>query len=468
MPRTGVSCSDELSIALSDFKSWFSPSDAIIGTVNRKTALPGNYTVKLTFYGRAKTKIDTKTSNAWTINRGRASLFSETHILHEGDIRDDARFPFTLTVPETTQPGMVPRGDSFHRLANPKGRFLSSADDVSQHALPSSFYYKGDRSAWSGKMQESYVEYVLEAELTGPKTKKTATLPLFIHARSTPSPTTDYQLATQCRFVGIKSSLLAQQAGEEQSVWQKSRSIFSSKTPKLGLNLHVEVPGVIQLEHPDPVPIGIYLEALSDAEHTSILGDSSDTTSLPPVEVVSVNKLILKSRTEIRAPGTFVDHESGRDHEFMLRPPGPLPTPLRIPIHSIGLKSSALDTSTVAPFQLGQHMELFVDAEGTSCQGTKHEYAEERRLHPSFKTYNIHLSYTLEWKLEIRCAEVTRSVEGAAPVIVLPLSEQQERLKMQELGTEGMKRNYDDLARAADIGLTGLELVADIVQAFGG
>ncbi|KAI0154526.1 hypothetical protein GGR57DRAFT_465970 [Xylariaceae sp. FL1272] len=454
MPRTGLSCSDDLSIALKDFKSWFSPGDPIVGTVNRKSALSsGNYTVKLTFYGRAKTKIDVKTSTARTINRGRASLISETHVLHQGGIGDYAHFPFSVTVPEATQPGMVARGDSFHRVANPKGRFLSSEDDVSQHLLPSSFYYKGDRSFWSGKQQESYVEYVLQAELTGPKTKSTATFPLFIHARTTQSPIQDYKLARRSQFFSSKAPPPPGAAGAEKSFWQKSKTVLSSKTPELGFDLHMEVPSVIQLEHPDPMPMGLYVVARTTTEQTWI----------PTVELISVNKLNLKARTEIRAPGTFVDHESGRDHEFVLQETLDLRPPAPIPVRSAELKSLPDET-----FQLGDLLQLRVDAEGVTCEETRHEFEDKRQLHPSFSTYNIHISYLLEWKIVVRCEEKLRSFEGSVPITVLPPCEQQESLKMRELGAEGMKKNYDDLARAAEIGLTGLDLVSTIIQGFGG
>ncbi|KAI1264445.1 hypothetical protein F5Y18DRAFT_81770 [Xylariaceae sp. FL1019] len=458
MPRTSLSCSDELSIALQDFKSWFSPGDPIVGTVNRKRALPGNCVVKLTFYGRAKTKIDVKTSNARTLNRGRASLFSETHVLHQGGVGDDAHFPFNVTVPETTQPGMKTRGDSFHRVPNPKERFLSSEDDVSQHSLPSSFYYKGDRSIWSGKQQESYVEYVLLAELTGPKTKITATFPLFIHARSTPSPLQDRQLATQSQFFDSKMRLVSGAADGEQSMWQKSMNVFTSKAPKVGFNLCVEVPSLIQLEHPDPVPIGLYVDVFTDPERKYN----------PTVGLDLVTKLNLKARTEIRAPGTFVDHESGRDHEYVLLQSYHVAPSVAIPVQSVWIESSQVGTSGLTPLQLGEVLQLRIDTEGVTCQEKRHEFEGKRRLQPSFKTYNINVSYWLEWKFVFRWGAMVRPFEGSVPVTVLPPSEQQESLKMQELGTEGMKKSYDDYARAAEIGLTGLDLVTTIIQGFGG
>lgn len=44
-------------------------------------------------------------------------------------------------------------------------------------------------------------------------------------------------------------------------------------------------------------------------------------------------------------------------------------------------------------------------------------------------------------------------VDGDSPVTILPPSEEQEALKMRELGAEGMKKNYDDLEAGVEQGL---------------
>lgn len=113
-------------------------------------------------------------------------------------------------------------------------------------------YYFGE-SAMSGKTSEAYVEYVLQAQ-TG---ELKAALPLFLRDIGTPVPITNHNPQMRSTFQLIKTPrLLAEHADKELTFEQKSSRFFRpSKVPRSTYQVKVEHPTIIQLEHPDPIPL---------------------------------------------------------------------------------------------------------------------------------------------------------------------------------------------------------------------
>ena len=344
--------------------------------------------------------------------------------------------------------------------------------DIAKHGLPSIMYYFSE-SRMSGKTVEAYIEYVLTAESGGTK----VCLQLYIRQRSVQSPITNYKMRARSFLQVTKTPrLLPGHANQPLTFGQKSKMVFRpSKTPKYAYTLKVEFPTVIQLEHPDPIPLKIYLVPNLDPQQTTICLDK-DISRLPPVKVVSV-EMKLKGDINIRCPGTFWDSGTEKNHMFdfaFRRPIKPVVVPViqpadlkhdvSVPGHGPVEQSSPL-LSSMAPtpianglpasqgvdvallsgqLDLGDYLSILL---GCSASSTLNQLAVsfKRQVYPTFSTYSIFLKYTLKCKINISCADEAHTISGEAPVTILAPSEEQEEKKKRQLGTEWMKKNYDDL-----------------------
>ncbi|KPI39356.1 uncharacterized protein AB675_5244 [Cyphellophora attinorum] len=506
MPRTGPSKSNGLTISLDDFQPTYQPGDVLIGRVTLSNAPLQSSSVRLKFFGRAKTKYTVKTSNGTSIERGRAGFFEVAqHLTTETVAADGSRsFPFSVTVPTSSQPNMSSRGDEFKHHSD----YLSTLDvakktvDVTKHPLPSVMYYHA-KSEMSGKTSEAYVEYGLHASVAG----KEATLPIFIRQKSSAVPILDHHMMYRSILQTLQTPrLLAEHADKELTFRQKSSRFFKrSKTPKYVFQVRIETPSTVQLEHPNAVPIKIGIVPDLHSTRTTISLDA-----LPPV-YLSQFKLQLELCVDIRCPGTFWDSENDKHHDIDI----PILFPQRMLIPTLApegdgkpLTSSwglqavpttttanglspqvttngpadarttrsasfasqattlpplpSLATSSNTPLDIGNTLSIFI---GTSACTTRHSkpHPFKRQLYPSFKTYNIHLYYKLKWKATISCAGEVEELSGTSPLTILAPSEQQEEQKMRELGIEGMKKNYDDLMAGLESGFSILEGILQVV-----
>ena len=107
---------------------------------------------------------------------------------------------------------------------------------------------------------------------------------------------------------------------------------------------------------------------------------------------------------------------------------------------------------TGSPFALnvGAHCAILLGCSASSTLSHQ-PVSFKRQLYPTFTTYNIKFRYSLKWSIHLLCAGEEQSVSGEAPVTVLAPSEEQEERKQRELGSDGMKKNHDDLEVAAGL-----------------
>ncbi len=153
MPRTGRRNAAGLAIEVDDLQANYLPGDTLTGRVIYSKPLDNAQlwpytTIRLKLFGRAKTKYIVKTSNGTSISRGRAVFFEISQNLSQGCERKallDWAWPFTITIPTTSQPGFAQRGDEWkHHIG-----YLATKDaekkpvDVNKHPLPSIMYYFG-------------------------------------------------------------------------------------------------------------------------------------------------------------------------------------------------------------------------------------------------------------------------------------------------------------------------------------
>ena len=498
MPRTGYRSSSALSIELDEAQPTYFPGDTLEGYVTCDNISPGRQSpssaVRLKLFGRAKTKYTVETTHGKAIERGRAVLFEEQRTLSKDPICKDGQhaWPFSITIPRTSSPGFATRGDEF----KPDGGYLSTTDDssprqaidVTKHALPSIMYYFS-QSAMSGKTVEAYIEYVLTAELGDTK----ASLPLYIRQRSVQSPITNYRMRSRSFPQVTKTPrLLSEHADRPLTFRQKSGMVFRpSKTPKYAYTIEVEFPTVIQIEHPDPIPLKICLVPNLDPEKTTICPDKS-ISSLPPVQVLSM-EIKLKGDVHIRCPGILWDSGTVKNHTFdfpFRRYFKPVVIPVVQPAHSKHIisvpedqtvqQSSFLAPEPIAngltaspsidpvlqssPLNLGSYLSILL---GSSASSTLKQPAIsfKRQVYPTFSTYNISLTYTLKWMISLSCADEGYNINGETPVTILAPSEEQEESKERQLGTAGMKKNYNDLEEGFG---AAMQFIGQILQAVTG
>lgn len=78
------------------------------------------------------------------------------------------------------------------------------------------------------------------------------------------------------------------------------------------------------------------------------------------------------------------------------------------------------------PFDLGTHLDIRLSQTGSATLGAAAESPFGRWLYPSFDTYNISLTYQLEWTIRLSCAGESHDVHDIAGVRVLPPSKEQD------------------------------------------
>ncbi|KAK7927030.1 hypothetical protein PG985_004028 [Apiospora marii] len=526
MPRHALKGCAGLNIDITDFQSVYLPGDTLLGHVSCSQPFPppgkkkaadnaSRTEVRIRLFGRAKTKVVRKNNNSTETYRGRAVLFDQSHVVSQGAVAESARFPFAVTIPETSQPGFAARGDDWDRERSEsvllpqqqqstaseagkggghrQGFYLSSSqDDVTNHGLPSVYYF-ASKSGWSGSKFEAYIEYVLEASLVCP-------------AKPIKGGDCKFGVREASRLLRTER-LLAENAERKMTFRERQRRFWNpSKTPRYTYTAKVVHPTVIQLEHPSPIPFKLFIVPKLQDELTSICPDG-DLSRLPPVEFVSI-ELSLKSKTRIRAPGNFSKYHKGeREHEFPIRfaplqanrtfkvslvvrgnlrdepPPdysaSEISTKLAEEKHITATSSESyhhdnsngefsirpVDEDTVkfpsmpmldysqfspsekgqfligTPFDLGTHLGIHLSQTGSSTLGAAAESPFGRWLYPSFDTYNISLTYQLAWTIHLRCAGESHDVHGIAGVRVLPPSKEQDAHKKEMLGRGACRRN---------------------------
>ena len=498
MPRTSHKSSPALRIELDDPQGTYTPGETLNGYVICETPpatkLP-YHTVQLKMFGRAKTKYVVKSSNGTSTSRGRAVLFEEKQMLHRGSICQDGQhaWSFSIRIPEASKPGFSARGDSF----KPEPGYLSTQEsagkqetDVSKHPLPPVMYYFSE-SAMSGKTVEAYIEYVLVAE----GGDVIASLPLYVRRRYSPVPIADYRMKTMSFYHMFKTPrLLPEHAGKPLTFGKKMSGVFRpSKTPQYTLTVKVEYPTLIQLEHPNCIPLRICIAPIMDHEKTTICPEGH-IDKLPPVEIVSM-EIGLQSDVNIRCPGRLWDSGTTKEHTFKFqfqRPMKPAIVPIiqelpdlkpiaSAPEHPSPLyQKPAFSPNSLVPLPTDSEISPDPDAVnnpsaaldlgtynsillGCSASSTLNlpPVSFKRQVHPTFQTYNINISYRLNWKIKLSCAGETRSVENSAPVKIVAPSEEQEVKKQRQFGTKGPPKSYNEL-------VNGVGDVVQVAQFIGG
>lgn len=422
MPQTFSKSGPELAIRLESQSIYNNPGDTIIGTVVRKepTVSPkALVTIKL--YGRAKSKDTVRQGNTSREYSGCFNLLSEGDIfekLFEGPVHIPPEggaqsWPFALTIPMAPSPRSV---ISWH--TKEYSYLPLDAATIAASSLPASF--AAIDCGW-GDVQ-AYVEYYLEAQFRQEThsaaqflshsavphvSTSNATLPILLQGDSLPYPLEDFRLQKRIFPGSIKSQhLVPGMENSELSFHQQMRQFLgSSKVPEFHFNVHVEYPGVIQLQNPNPIPFKIHI--VPDRERTSdILKDISYT-----LEITSLTMAII-SGTSIICSGGSSPHRAydSNKHKFAKKK-----TVLGLP-DSINIQSG----SDSKAFDIGASLDLNLLSEHVTVRGKKMD--RFRRIVPSFITYNIKHSHQLKWELDLELSGESTRITSQMPVSVLAAS----------------------------------------------
>lgn len=489
MPRHGMNKNRILSIQLLN-PQVYQPGDVVIGTVTVKLpyGTPPSKTLRLKLLGRAKTKITRHAGHGTRIYRGRAFFVQVVCVLNSDTTAtqwtsDGAQiWPFDLEIPQSH--AQTPASDKYS-ASHP---FVSNTepDIISRYEMPSIFYYTG-HSDLSGTTQEAYVEYWLEASpSTTTATSDAASYPLFVRPRSMEHPTQDFDMGTrQYPYAITTQRLLPEFAADAKlTIRQRSRRFFAPSTvPRYAFRVLFNVAGTYQLDHPDPLPAKVWVAPLLSDGKTNIY--NGDVSSLPPVRLVDL-EAELTSECHTRAPSSLLGtsetskktrYPFGRATYNKGGNSGPVVPVSLDPESSAFNNTSPLRKVHIPPptdaLELGRILGLRVSHRTTEFMGRRRVEStggfEKNNIYPSFATYNIALEHKLSLNLCVECAGEQRRIEvREVPLRILATAEQQARAREEELGEEGMRRNYDDLQAAMENGevvSSVLDVVASVLGA---
>lgn len=396
-------------------RDHYVPGDTISGTVERKLPLVAqNARITVALHGRSKTTVGVPDDiGAISMDGNFHDKFnffapdSTTQVLFDGPLHieeggDRAAWPFVFTIPRSMDPAAA-REQLSDRT---NSRMTLHEEDL---RLPASFSF----SSYDWPIEiEAYVEYYLEAMLRtyskGEVKHSRAILPLVMCLPPDPRPPrADFGLRPQLtlsHYKFVSHRLIPGQEDAKLSSSQKVQRFFHSKSiPCLTVKYETEAPGVIQLEHPIPVPL--LFRAVPDWDQTS------DAICNVP-QRIRLEWVSLKMTTEITASsGNFLYDKAAN---------GTQTTDLG------GWKSSESREAVYLPFtskdpplDIGALVGLRIGYSGQVGRYLNYLY-DNNRLSPAFKSANIdHRGHSLSWCIRVSVAGESHQVHGAKRVRLL-------------------------------------------------
>ena len=413
MPLTQNSTTQALGIQLESGRDYYIPGDTISGTIDRKAALVApSARVSVTLHGRSKTTLDipddfgaTSLDGCFRDNFTFFSPDTMTRVLFDGPLHiegggDHAAWPFVLTIPLCMDAAAV-RDQLGDRTGN------RVAVDEESLRLPASFSHGYSNLAFNiGAFVEYYLEATLRTYSNGKVKRSEATLPLTVHLAPDPRPPRAHfglrpQL-TLAHYKFVSHRLIPGQEDVKLSSSQRLQRFFNSKqVPCLTVKYETEAPGVIQLEHPSPVPLLFRAVPIWD--------QTSDAIYNVP-QRIKFESVTLKITAETTASaGGLIDSKSASGTQV---------TELGS-YSSEGREAVYLPfTSKDPPLNIGALMDLRLNYSGSAGYYLNYLY-ERNRICPAFKTANIdHGGHSLSWCIRVSVAGESHQVHGARTVIL--------------------------------------------------
>ncbi|KAF5649486.1 uncharacterized protein FTJAE_923 [Fusarium tjaetaba] len=360
------------------------PGDTITGLVYRKAHIvspDSSLTVSL---------IGTANTSQQTIFKG------PLHIENCGH----KEWIFNIPVPLYTDP----------KINNVRQALSFIPPDTTDHELPPS-YILGDGGE---KETSACIQYFIEAKLTveghGKSEVLEAIFPFKIIQLTPDAPIANFG-SRRIRYPRKISSQRLVSASEDVrlSSLQKIRKHFFSSDPDLVFDVFVDVPRIIQLDNPTPIPIKL-LVAPNWQKTSPVIQNVAQEVKLTTVHVWIV--------TETSLNGSF----GGRRTEVdlgVVQALNRLKTNLRIPF-----------TRQWEPIDVGELSGLRIGLKDTGFP-QEWSFAQTGFTH-SFCTYNIMVTHAIAWWIQGEIAGVRFDVGGEADLLILRPSDDRVRPEVVE------------------------------------
>ncbi|KAM0335349.1 hypothetical protein ACHAQA_000394 [Verticillium albo-atrum] len=412
MPHTLTKASSALGIHLEGGRTIFAPGDTIVGCVFRGTHIVSTEAVvKITLSGRVKTKIIAAPSTRGVANvyRGRSTLIDEDshvqtifqgplHIAQASTTEESERsWLFTIAIPMYADnvDASAEQGD----VAPPTGH-------IPRPILPGTFAMN---PAAFGAQDEGFIEYTIKAELQstqqGSVETTNAALPITIRTASLEPPIVDFRLTRHRLYGWISSYQLLPEVGRAgPSLSQKTRTLFgSSKVPVYGGHMEVDVPSVIQLENPNPIPIQIRF-----VPDLKVLKGSRIDDIPQKIQLVMLS-MELQDATEIRcdgaaSPKAATSPTTMRISVWSCLAFGPGTPPLYIPCADEG-----------PPTDVGQKVNLRIGYTGVMGKPFR-----QGKIHPCFAIRHLKYTHRVQYELRAQVAGEELKFKWENDLTILP------------------------------------------------
>ncbi|KAH7210844.1 uncharacterized protein BKA55DRAFT_529160 [Fusarium redolens] len=368
------------------------PGDTITGHVYRQChTISPDASVSICMFGRGRTMAVIGNSQEY---RGLFNLCYHPKIIFRGPLHIESskhkhKWPFTVPFPKYV--------NTYHPLAI-------------DHIMPPSYTLRKTKS------MAAVIEYVVKAKLIvtvhGQTEVLEATFPFKVIDLTPDPPIADFRVERYPNQRVVSSYRLIPGMEDVKFSWKEKikQSLHGVKDPALEFDLLVEVPMVIQLDNPTPIPFRLLVsphwEETSDA-----IRDVPQNVKLLSAHVCIVTITTILCHAELQVQeSTEVD--LGLDQAI-----SKLNKNIRIPF-----------TTGWQPIDIGEMINLRIGLLDTGFP-QQWTHAQYEFTH-SFQRYNIRVSHQLKWSVHGKIAGEKFNAAGTSDLLVLKPSD--DRLHVQQ------------------------------------
>lgn len=411
MPPTVVERTPSLWISLErrNTNQPFAPGETIVGYVHRSAQLvTPNASIYIRLLGRTKSKMVVSTGNSRSIYRGRFNLLHDDATitkLFEGPVHippggDAAVWPFTLTIPTHVSVKAV--------CAAPveMNTFIPVVPaQVREHGLPPTM------GAWDEGFSttvQGFVEYFLKADIIttvgGRQDTRDATLPVILAPVLREPPIADFKLRPVVYPREVQTQLLLPGRHDDKlSIKEKfKKSMGTPSVPTLSLKFKVEIPTVLQMFNPLPMPFVVQL--IPDWEKTT-----EKIRKEPQKVKLTMVELKIETTTVVNCEGTFSNKSDDTRVELNLG--------VWNRYKSTGYEIDMGQEGNWSAVDVGSLADIRLSPDSIPGLGTL-----DKELNCSWATYNVQQQHALMWKVHLDVAGEPLNVVGREKITILPAS----------------------------------------------
>ncbi|KNB07891.1 hypothetical protein FOXG_08940 [Fusarium oxysporum f. sp. lycopersici 4287] len=267
------------------------------------------------------------------------------------------------------------------------------------------------------KNMAAVIEYFIKTRLTmtvqGQTEVLEATFPFKVINMTPDSPIADLRVERHRHQCIVSSHRLIPGMQDVKVSWKDKikQSLHGSKNPTLAFDLFVEVPKVVQLDNPTPIPFRLLVSPNWEETSDTIQYVAQD------VKLVSVHVCIITITTIICHAGLQVTESKevdlGLSQAIKLRG-----ETIRIPF-----------TADCQPIDIGEMINLRIGLQST---GFPQQWTSvQSEFTHSFQIYNIRVSHQLKWSVQGEIAGERFKATGTSDLLVLRPSDGREHSEQE-------------------------------------